>query len=169
MTDSEPTVFSLMIISNNIWRGFESSTLLINYAVIYKAFQLGFKNMESPIIFMTIFVEKVLYIYYYLVSRTLIILNSISHILFYIPCTKDHMWQASCLVQTTASHHKEDLWLHLGLALLGSQDAFYGKGNMYLSHDRVLTDFLLERMGRLRVTLNPLKTLLMGASEASLR
>lgn len=59
-----------MIISNNIWRGFESSTLLINYAVMYKAFQLGFKNMESPIIFMMISVEKVLYIYYYLVSRT---------------------------------------------------------------------------------------------------
>lgn len=125
--------------------------------------------MGSSIIFMTISVEKVLYIYNYLVSRTLTVLNSKSHVLFYIPCTKDHMWQASYLVQTTASHCKEDLWLHLGLALLGSQDAFYGKGNMYLSHDRVLTDFLLERMGRLRVTLNPLKTLLMGASEASLR
>lgn len=125
--------------------------------------------MGSPIIFMKISVEKESYIYNYSVLRTLKIENSKSHILLYIPCTKDHMLQASYLVQTTASHCKEDLWLHLGLALLGSQDAFYGKGNMYLSHDKVLTDFLLERMGRLRVTLNPLKTLLMGASEASLR
>ena len=57
----------------------------------------------------------------------------------------------------------------LGTALPGTEGTFLRKGNMYLSHDRVLTDFLLERMGRLRVTLNPLKTLLMGSSEASLR
>ena len=57
----------------------------------------------------------------------------------------------------------------LGTVLLGTEGTFLRKGNMYLSHDRVLTDFLLERMGRLRVTLNPLKTLLMGSSEASLR
>lgn len=57
----------------------------------------------------------------------------------------------------------------LGTALPGTEGTFLRKGNMYLSHDRVLTDFFPERMGRLRVTLNPLKTLLMGSSEASLR
>lgn len=57
----------------------------------------------------------------------------------------------------------------LGTVLLGTEGTYLRNGNMYLSHNRVLTDFLLERMGRLRVTLNPLKTLLMGSSEASLR
>lgn len=83
--------------------------MLINYAAMYKTFQVGFKNMASPIIFMKMSVEKESYIYNYSILRTLKIENSKSHILLYIPCTKDHMLQASYLVQTTASHCKEDL------------------------------------------------------------
>jgi hypothetical protein len=56
----------------------------------------------------------------------------------------------------------------LGSWITGHQETFLRKQNMYLSHDRVLTDFPLERMGRLRVTLNPLRTCLIGTSEASL-
>lgn len=125
--------------------------------------------MGSPIIFMKISVKKITCLYICLVSTTLIIEKNKSHIYALHVLHKKHTLPASYLVQITASHSKEDLWLHLGLALLDSQDTFYGKGSMYLSHDRVLTDILLERMERLRVTLNPLKTLLMGAREASLR
>lgn len=46
---------------------------------------------------------------YCLVSTTLIIERSKSHILPYAHCTEDHTLQASYLVQTTASHSKEDL------------------------------------------------------------
>lgn len=83
--------------------------MLINYAVMYKAFQVGFKNMGNAIIFMKISVEKLSCIYNCSVLRSLKIEKSKSHIFLYIPCTKDHILQASYLVRTTASHCKEDL------------------------------------------------------------
>lgn len=118
-----------------------------------------------------------------LIFLKIVLWGKILHIFNHICVNNSHNTKINAWLYNTKGTHIPNLLLSsdytftlqmrlmtpLGTCITRQRGNFPLVGEHVSKSDRVLTYFLLGRMGRLRMTLSPLKTLLMGISEASLR